>query len=190
MEPISSKDGIFWYECLGSTNSELKSRISEFDNLSIIAAKSQPAGRGQGTHTWFSSPGKNLTFSVLLRFEPGMLAARDEQIINRFATPVICSFLKEEGVTAWVKQPNDIWVKDKKICGILVENVLEGKWVRESVVGIGLNINEKDFPAELPNPVSLYQLTGKEYPLEETLERIHDLCKKNWKNVFMLPSEQ
>ncbi|MBP9997693.1 MAG: biotin--[acetyl-CoA-carboxylase] ligase [Bacteroidales bacterium] len=187
MEPIISNDGIFWYECLNSTNTELKNRLQEFDNLSIVAAKSQPAGRGQGDHTWFSSPGKNLTFSILLRFEPGMLAARDEQIINTFATPTICEFLEEEGVHAWVKQPNDIWVEDKKICGILVENVLDGKWVKESVVGMGLNINEEEFPKELPNPVSLYQLTGKKYPLEETLERIHQICKKNWIKVFMHP---
>lgn len=187
MEPISSYGGIFWHESLKSTNNELKTRLHEFDNLSIIAAKSQVEGRGQGDHTWFSSPGKNLTFSVLLCFEPGMLAARDEQIINTFATPVICEFLSREGISAWVKQPNDIWVEDKKICGILVENVLEGKWVRYSVVGMGLNINEETFPDDLPNPVSLFQLTGKKYPLEETLERIHELCKKNWEKVFMHP---
>ncbi len=180
---IGTKD-ILWYESLESTNSELRKRVGSLDNLSIVAAKSQTSGRGQGDHKWFSTPDTNLTFSILLKFKPGELKAVDEQIINSFATPSIRSFLAEEGVESWVKQPNDIYVGDRKICGILVETVLEGPWVIYSIVGIGLNINQENFPDDLPNPISLFQLTGKKYPLEQTLERIHDLCKKNWDIVF------
>lgn len=181
---------IIWYESLESTNSELRKQVESLDNLSIIAAKRQTSGRGQGDHKWFSSPGTNLTFSILLKFAPGELKATDEQIINSFATPTIRAFLAEKGVESRVKLPNDIYVGDRKICGILVENVLEGPWVTCSIVGIGLNINQEQFPSDLPNPVSLFQLTGKKYPLEQALERIHILCKKNWDIVFRHSGEQ
>ena len=181
---------IIWYESLESTNSELRKQIESLDNLSIIAAKRQTSGRGQGDHKWFSSPETNLTFSILLKFAPGELKATDEQIINSFATPSIRSFLTEEGIESRVKLPNDIYVGDRKICGILVENVVEGPWVIYSIVGIGLNINQEQFPSDLPNPVYLFQLTGKKYPLEQTLERIHILCKKNWDMVFRHSGEQ
>lgn len=171
-----------------STNSELRRRLGELDNLSIIAAKSQTQGRGQGSHTWSSQDGMNLTFSLLLKFGPEQAQARDAAaIINGIAVPTIRDFLTGEGVESWVKLPNDIWVEDRKICGILIENILHGGYLGETIVGIGLNLNQKDWPSELPNPVSLSELTGKEYPPEETLERIFTLCKKNWEK-FRLSS--
>lgn len=187
MAPIDNVPSILWLDSVDSTNNAVRQRLASLDNLSIIAAKSQTAGRGQGDHVWFSTPGLNLTFSVRLKFAPGMLRAVDERIINSFVTPAMIEFLAEEGVEAHVKFPNDIWVADRKICGILVENILDGPFVSDSIVGIGLNLNEESFPSELPNPVSLRQLTGKEYPPERTLERISMICKKNWDRVFMLP---
>lgn len=187
MRPFHAGSHILWYDSLESTNSELRKQVAELDNLSIVAAKSQTKGRGQGDHVWFSDPDTNLTFSLLLKFEPGELKATKEQIINNFITPSITGFLEEEGVKAHIKLPNDIYVIDKKICGILVENVLEGPWVIYSIVGVGININQETFPDYLPNPVSLTQLTGKKYPLEQTLERILEYCKKNWDLVFRQP---
>lgn len=152
------------------------------DNMSVIATVCQTAGRGQGDHTWTSTPGMNLTFSMLLKFSPGQLLARDEQIINTVVTPAMVDFLASEGVEAWVKKPNDIWVKDKKIAGILIENVLDGKYVSDCVVGVGFNLNQTDWPTDLPNPVSLKQLTGRDYSpaevLEDISERIADLYIK------------
>lgn len=181
MTPTHTRAKIMWCESTDSTNSELRRHLGKLDNLSIIAAKRQTAGRGQGDHTWSSEPGQNLTFSILLRFsDSAPLHVKDLQEINVYITSVLLEFLQEEGVTAWVKLPNDIWVEDRKICGILIENQLDGKDVAAAIVGIGLDLNQCEWPDNLPNPVSLKQLTGKEYPLEQTLERISDLCKKNW----------
>lgn len=164
MEPSDACAHILWLETADSTNSELRRRITGLDNLSIIAAREQTAGRGQGTHTWFSTPGRNLTFSILYRFgDAYALAASDAILITQVTTLAIRDYLLGHGVRARIKWPNDIWVEDRKICGILIENTLESGMVRESIVGIGLNLNETGWPPELPNPVSLRELTGREY---------------------------
>ena len=164
MEPSDACAHILWLETADSTNSELRRRISGLDNLSIIATREQTAGRGQGTHTWFSTPGRNLTFNILYRFDGAYaLAASDAILITQVTTLAIRDYLLGHGVRARIKWPNDIWVEDRKICGILIENTLESGMVRESIVGIGLNLNETGWPTELSNPVSLRELTGREY---------------------------
>ena len=150
------------------------------DNLSIVAARSQTAGRGQGSHTWHSTPGENLTFSILYRFTgPFSLAASDALLITQVTTLGLRDYLLGQGVEARIKWPNDIWVADRKICGILIENVLEEGFLRESIVGIGLNLNETDWPAELPNPVSLHELTGGRYNPHAELPRLYEeICRR------------
>lgn len=175
---------IIWLNSTDSTNDECRRRFSSLDNLSIIAARSQTCGRGQGGHVWTSADGENLTFSLAIKYGVPGLPVRELQTINDYITGVLTTLLREENVEAWVKKPNDIWVGDRKICGILIENVLHGEFASASIVGIGLNINQTLWPGFLPNPVSLKQLTGKEYPPELVLERISDLCKKNWSIYF------
>ena len=164
MEPTHAGAHILWLDTVDSTNSELRKRISGLDNLSIVAAREQTAGRGQGTHTWFATPGQNLTFSILYRFESACtLAASDALLITQVTTLALRDYLLGYGVRARIKWPNDIWVDDRKICGILIENTVSEGQVRTSIVGIGLNLNETAWPAELPNPVSLYELTGQHF---------------------------
>ena len=176
---MAGAPSIFWLESTDSTNYALRARLSELDNLSIVAAREQTAGRGQGTHTWFATPGRNLTFTILYRFGTACpLAASDAILITQVTTLALRDYLLANGVEARIKWPNDIWVGDRKICGILIENSLEGASVRESIVGIGLNLNETGWPAELPNPVSLTELTGKTYRLEAELERLQKaICR-------------
>ena len=180
MEPYEGKAQILWLETADSTNHVLRERMAELDNLSVIAAREQTAGRGQGTHTWFSTPGENLTFSILYRFGAvGTLAASDALLITPVTTLALRDSLLGHGVQARIKWPNDIWVEERKICGILIENILEGGLVRESIVGIGLNVNETGWPAELPNPVSLRELTGRRYSPEKELPALHkEICRR------------
>jgi len=180
MEPSHATPHIIWLETVDSTNHALRARINDFDNLSIIAAREQTAGRGQGTHTWYATPGKNLTFSILYRFAGAFhLKAIDALLITQVTTLALRDYLLGHGVRARIKWPNDIWVDDRKICGILIENILEGGIVRESIVGIGLNVNETGWPAELPNPVSLSELTGRRYTLESELTELHQaICRR------------
>ena len=181
MTPSDACAHILWLETADSTNSELRKRMAGLDNLSIVAAREQTAGRGQGTHTWFATPGENLTFSILYRFGGACaLAASDALLITQVTTLALRDYLLGRGVSARIKWPNDIWVEDRKICGILIENILEAGQVRESIVGIGLNLNETDWPSELPNPVSLRELTGRRYELEPELASLHKEIRRRF----------
>ena len=168
---------VFWYEELDSTNAELLRRISELDNLSVAAALTQTQGRGQKGNKWLSAPGENLTFSVLLR--PAALPLSEFMSISLLSTLVISDFLALEGIDCKVKWPNDIYVGKKKICGILIESVVKNGKVDSAVIGIGLNLNQTEFPGELPNPTSATLLTGRAYGLKETLTSIMDIFESS-----------
>ena len=193
-----------WLSTTDSTNRALREASSGLDNLSVIATREQTEGRGQGTHTWHSEPGLNLTFSLL--FRPKDLHTEDIILITCGTTLGIRDYLLSRGVESRIKWPNDIWVKDRKICGILIENKLDGTRVAESIIGIGFNLNETQWPADLPNPVSLKQLTGLDYDTHAELEALAEkICRRLsssdtaigrkvlqeefGKNVFRLPAE-
>ena len=181
---------IIWLDSAKSTNSELRMRLGELDNLSVIAAVEQTAGRGQGSHTWYSSPRTNLTFSILYRFPEegqGLLKVADMLLVTQITTLGIRDYLLCKGITARIKWPNDIWVGDRKICGILIENILDGDRIEASIVGIGLDVNEETWPEELPNPVSMKQLTGIHYELVSELE---ELCASISKRYFQSMDEE
>ena len=148
----------------------------------VVVAEYQTAGRGCGSNTWESERGKNLTFSVLLH--PTEIPADCQFRISEAVSVAICETLErwfrplspsdsspnsgEQVIT--IKWPNDIYVGDKKICGILIENQLRGRLISDSIVGIGLNVNQTVFRSDAPNPVSLAQLTGHEEDREALLQ--------------------
>ena len=170
--------GIIWLKLTDSTNDEARRLIRDLDNLSVIAARCQTAGRGQGDHKWHSLPGENLTFSVVLKFgEQGLapLAARDALTITETITLALRLYLEEKGISVRIKWPNDIYTGDRKICGILIENILHGSDIVSSIIGIGLNLNQTEFPADLPNPVSIAQMTGAHYDPSAELVRFRDI---------------
>jgi len=177
---MSHNGAIIWLDKTDSTNSDIRRRIDAIDNLTVIAAIEQTSGRGQGNHKWTSVPGQNLTFSVLLDFGSSLDVHR-AQTINDIITGALTEYLDEEGVEGtWVKAPNDVWVNDRKIAGILIENILDGEYISKSIVGIGLDLNQTEWPEDLPNPVSLKQLTGRDFDIRDTLARIHNLIEKHY----------
>ena len=167
---MENKMRIMWLAEADSTNNVLLRHIRDYDNLSVVAAVTQTAGRGQRGNRWVSAPGDNLTFSLLLR--PSALPVREVMSVTFLSTLVVRDWLRGKGVQAVIKWPNDIYVGNRKICGMLVENGLEGTSVAWSVIGIGINLNQTAFPGELVNPTSLKRLTGEEYDLKESLEEI------------------
>ena len=176
---------IKWLEEVDSTNNELLRHVGDYANLSVVAAVSQTAGRGQRGNRWESAPGDNLTFSFILK--PAGLPAREVMAVTCLATLAVRDALREEGVPAVIKWPNDIYVGNRKICGMLVENGLEGPDIAWSVVGIGINLNQTEFPGEVLNPTSLKRLTGRSYELVPFLEKV---CQEIGKRLPELDSPE
>jgi len=162
---------IKWLEEIDSTNSEALRHISDFDNLSVIAARNQTAGRGQRGNKWVVEPGANLTFSIVLKFPPGQMKVRDCFSITEAAALAVAGIKEADAKIKW---PNDIYVRDRKLCGMLIENGSEGDHLTYSVIGIGLNVNQTAFDPALTNPTSLKKLTGKSFDTEAILAEILD----------------
>ena len=150
---MSKKHDIIWLESVDSTNDEAKRHISDIDNLSVLSALEQTAGRGQRGNSWTSAPGENLMFSIVLK-SPALMA-EEHFALNEIAALSVSEFLSTYGIKAQIKWPNDIYVDEKKICGILIENSFRGKSISSSIIGIGLNINQRNFNVNLPNPTSM-----------------------------------
>lgn len=161
--------GITWFDTIDSTNTEAKRRFQEIDKMAVFAARYQTAGRGQRGNTWSSEAGQNLTFSIALRLGEdgaGVLPAKEQFSISVISALAVHRYLKILGVSSMIKWPNDIYVRDRKICGMLIENGLEGDMISRSVIGIGLNLKQRNFPPELVNPTSVV-LSGGEAPSPE-----------------------
>lgn len=148
-----------------STNSWLREHAAGCGSPLMVTAACQTAGRGQRGNTWESEPGRNLTFSVY--YEPEGMHPRDQFRLSEAVALAIADVLGVYGIEACVKWPNDIYVGNMKICGILIENSLMGASVSHSIIGAGLNVNQREFVSDAPNPVSMSLLTGREYDLEE-----------------------
>ena len=152
---------------LESTNQyaiELLSKIKPSEGT-VISTDFQSQGRGQIGSSWHSAAHQNLTFSCILY--PTFLPVKDQFYLNQAIALAICEtvrhFVKNGEVK--VKWPNDIYINDQKVAGILIQNALHGKQILNSVIGIGINVLEEQFPAALPNPTSIIHWTN------ETLDR-------------------
>lgn len=161
---------IIWFDTIDSTNKEALRQLGTADDFTVIAAEYQTSGRGQKGTSWESAPGKNLTFSLILK--PDTLRAENQFVISQIIALGIVSYLKKLTIEAKIKWPNDIYVGDKKICGILIENMIEGANLSASIVGVGLNINQDVFVSDAPNPTSVKLITGEELELKDELQNL------------------
>lgn len=158
-----------------STNNYIKNELlteSKEDDIIIVSTDHQTAGKGQRGNNWESEKGKNLTFSIL--FHPTDIEANQQFIISQFTSLAIKDTLSQYTKDISIKWPNDIYWKNKKICGILIENSLIDKTIASSIIGIGLNINQTEFTNKVPNPISLKQITGNDYDLDKVLYEVID----------------
>ena len=158
-----------------STNSylrELIMREKEQPEGTVVITDYQTAGRGQKGNSWESERGKNFTFSILLH--PNHIPPGKQFILSQLISIAIVGVLKEYDRHFTIKWPNDIYWKEKKIAGMLIEVDLTGSSLSNAIIGIGININQRHFKSDAPNPVSLTQITGKEHNLSELLEKILD----------------
>lgn len=161
-----------------STNDVLMNLLREHPStpqLFSIMALEQTSGRGQRGNSWFARPNSELTCSILLR--DGSISPSKQYAVSEFAAygllKTIARYLPEEKKRKLsIKWPNDIYYEDKKIAGILIEHSITGETIDYSVIGIGLNLNEVNFPSDIPNPISLRQITSEQYDPEEVLLRL------------------
>lgn len=176
---------IHWHDSIDSTNLEAERWLrsgseTDLDILSVIAARWQYAGRGQGDRKWHSAAGMNLTFTVVERFGDEGPDAGEQSRASWATALAIVDYLASYGVEARIKLPNDIYVGDRKICGMLIQHHIRGRKLTDSIIGIGLDLNETAFPEELPNPTSLLLETagdrdGLPYMPEEELEKLMEI---------------
>ena len=153
---MTNKHDIIWLDTVESTNEYVKMHIPTLDNLSVVAAAAQTAGKGQGDHKWLSEPGMNLTFSILLKEEQLKSIHPNAQFtISAITATSLVETLAKYGIEAKIKWPNDIYVGDRKICGTLIENSIRSNRFTWSIIGIGLNVNQQFFDPSLPNPTSM-----------------------------------
>lgn len=165
---------------IDSTNSFLKemSVNTDIDNFTVVVAKEQTAGRGQMNNKWVSEAGKNLTFSVFLRFSN--LLFENQKFLNFAVSISVFEAVKSLAIDKLkIKWPNDIMAANSKIGGILIENSLKAKAIYSSVVGIGLNVNQEQFFEGITKANSLKNILGKEISLDDLLKLILDKLKQN-----------
>lgn len=180
---MAKKHDILWLDTVDSTNEEAGRRISDLDNLSVLSALEQTAGRGQRGNGWSSRRGENLTFSIILK-DTG-IPARDQFILNEIVSISVVEFLASNGIKAEIKWPNDIYVGSRKICGILIENSLRGNHMTSSIIGIGLNINQRHFDINLINPTSMALC-------HESCDTVFDIrrCLEEFMDIFLMNLEK
>ena len=148
-----------------STNCWLREQGVESDM--VVWTDYQTAGRGCGTNTWESDRGSNLLFSVLLH--PLDMPVREQFRISMAASVALREVLASYADGFTIKWPNDIYWLNYKICGMLIENRVQGSHLNDSIIGIGLNVNQKQFQSDAPNPISLSQIAGHDIDRERLL---------------------
>ncbi|MEO0570422.1 MAG: biotin--[acetyl-CoA-carboxylase] ligase [Bacteroidota bacterium] len=159
-------------DATASTNGYLKSLVKEkqLEDFTVVICEHQTQGRGQKGNQWVSEKGKNLTISILKKINS--LEAHQSFGLNCLVSLAVHDVLNELLIPkVKVKWPNDIMSGNKKLCGILIENSISGSQIKQSIIGIGLNVNQVNFSG-FPNATSLRLRSGKDYDLENVLNKI------------------
>ena len=176
---IGSK--LLFLKNLPSTNSYAASLLKEQEvsEGTVVYTNYQSAGRGQGGNKWESEENKNLLISTILF--PSIISPTDQFLISMAVSLGVCDFLDQYTSSISIKWPNDIYVKNDKIAGILIENSIMGDQIEHTLAGIGINLNQTEFVSDAPNPVSLANLSGKQYDINDCLIQLTSDLDKRYK---------
>ncbi len=165
-------------DAIDSTNSFLKELASNtsLEDYTVVVTNKQTKGRGQMQNTWASKPFKNLTFSVFKSLKN--LEIRHQSYLNFAVSLAIYDTLKSLSVPKlFIKWPNDIMADNKKVCGILIETTFNNSQIKNTIIGIGLNVNQEKFSKDYPNASSLKLILNRDLNLDELLHKIVERCK-------------
>lgn len=170
------------YEKVESTNTLAESFASgELKDKQVFLTYHQTQGRGQVGNKWESEPNRNISMTIV--FKPEGLEAGKQFAISMVIALGCFDFVSRYVNGCSVKWPNDIYVHDHKIAGILIEHRIGGMYIQSSLCGIGLNVNQEVFHSDAPNPVSLLQLTGKKIPLETVLTELLECIGRRYARI-------
>lgn len=155
-----------------STNTYLKSLLKKntLENYTVVSTDFQFSGKGQGVNKWISEKGKNLLFSILIT--PYNLSITNSAYLNFAISLGIYKVLVQYSTQIKIKWPNDIMADSHKICGILIENKLKGRLINQSIIGVGLNVNQLTFPENLSKVTSLKKITNKALDRDILLKKL------------------
>jgi BirA family biotin operon repressor/biotin-[acetyl-CoA-carboxylase] ligase len=145
-----------FFEELDSTNSYAQLLIAKSNPCegTAISADFQSQGRGQYGRIWTGDKGKNIFTTIIIK--PSFIKPADQFLINQAITLAVCDVCKDAvQQDVAIKWPNDIYINDRKVCGILIQYTISGNTLQYGIIGIGMNINQKEFSPDLPNPTSL-----------------------------------
>lgn len=157
-----------YFEELDSTNTYLKTHYQELASGTVVYTDHQTQGRGRLGRDWKDDK-KSLVFSLLLKDN---LNPKRTSLLALLSGTSMAKTIEEEGIPVQLKWPNDVMVNEKKVCGILVEGISQGEKPEAIIIGIGLNLNDTEFPSDLKNKaISLYQATGKTFDKKEMLDK-------------------
>jgi len=160
---VKKSKNIIFLNRVDSTNNYANQLIlsNAAEDGTVVMAQFQKKGKGLDGNFWESEAGKNLLSSIVLY--PRFLTAGKQFQISKAISLGILEFLEKQIGDVSIKWPNDVYVNDKKIAGILIENSIKGNYLSSSILGVGLNLNQENFKSVAPNPISLKLLTGKVY---------------------------
>lgn len=142
-----------YIDSIPSTHNALKNNSPAIPPMTMLIAHGQTAGRGQRGNSWESEPGRNLTFSLYI--SPVPTPPAEQFLISEAFALAFTDLLDDYGIPATIKWPNDIYVDDGKICGILIEHSLTGSHIERTILSAGLNVNQTRFVSDAPNPTSM-----------------------------------
>lgn len=170
---VRDEAGTLWREACGRS-------------MVAVTALHQTAGRGQRGNVWASEPGGNLLLSILVRPGASLEVAHQFRLSQAVAVALQAA-MKCYGIDASLKWPNDIYVGNRKLAGILVELDYSGSFVEQAIIGIGLNVNQTEFPSMDRVPVSMKMLSGKEFTIDEVLDTVLDLFVHYYNEMLICP---
>lgn len=172
---------------LDSTNSYAQQLIDngKLQEGDVIFTLNQEKGKGQGDNLWESEPGSNLLVSLIL--EPKMINASQQfaltQLVSGSIVDLLKEYIKDEKIK--IKWPNDIYVNNKKIAGILFQNFIKGNTIEYSIVGIGINVNQMKFLSNAPNPISLIHFTHKKVDIKDLLNNLLNKISYSYRKYIL-----
>lgn len=174
-----------------STNNIAKSLLLQQEALGaqkgilLVTTDYQTAGRGQRGNSWEAERGKNLLFSLSL--VPSEIRASQQFVLCELISVALCEVLSRYTDGIRIKWPNDIYHRDHKLSGILIEHDIEGTHIARTTIGIGLNVNQAHFASDTPNPISLSQILGHEIDREALLTETCDTFAAHYHDMLTAP---